>query len=51
MSAISHKNPPKPCAIVIFGANGDGNLMLADDAVNITEEVKGYVNERFKGQP
>jgi outer membrane protein len=35
----------------IFGANGDGNLMFADDAVNITEEVKGYVNERFKGQP
>jgi outer membrane protein len=35
----------------IFGANGDGALMFADDAVNITEELKGYVNERFKGQP
>ncbi len=23
MSTLSHKNPPPPCAIVIFGANGD----------------------------
>ncbi|HWA68459.1 MAG TPA: glucose-6-phosphate dehydrogenase [Rhizomicrobium sp.] len=23
MSALSHKSPPPPCAIVIFGANGD----------------------------
>src|SRR5688572_2319878 len=23
MSILSHKNPPPPCAIVIFGANGD----------------------------
>ena len=23
MSALSHSNPPPPCAIVIFGANGD----------------------------
>ena len=23
MSMISHKAPPPPCAIVIFGANGD----------------------------
>jgi outer membrane protein len=35
----------------IFGANGDGALLFADDAVNITDDVKGYVNERFKGQP
>ena len=35
----------------IFGANGDGALLFADDAVNITEDVKGYVNDRYKGQP
>ncbi len=23
MTAVSHKSPPPPCAIVIFGANGD----------------------------
>ena len=23
MSMLSHKSPPPPCAIVIFGANGD----------------------------
>src|SRR5579872_1141653 len=23
MSTLSHKSPPPPCAIVIFGANGD----------------------------
>ena len=23
MAAASHKEPPPPCAIVIFGANGD----------------------------
>lgn len=35
----------------IFGANGDGALMFADDAVNITDDVQTYVNERYKGQP
>jgi outer membrane protein len=35
----------------IFGATGDGALMFADDAVNITDDVKGYVNDRYKGQP
>ncbi len=34
----------------IFGASGDGALMYADDAVNITTEVNGYVNERFNGK-
>lgn len=34
----------------IFGASGDGALMYADDAVNITEEVNGYVNERYNGK-
>jgi outer membrane protein len=35
----------------IFGASGDGALMYANDAVNITDEVNGYVNERFQGKP
>lgn len=35
----------------IFGANGDGALMFADDAVNITDDVSAYVNTRFNGQP
>lgn len=35
----------------IFGANGDGALMFADDTENITDEVASYVNNRFNGQP
>ncbi len=34
----------------IFGANADGSLMYADEAVNITEALKQYVNERYKGK-
>lgn len=34
----------------IFGASGDGALMYADDAVNITDDVNGYVNERYTGK-
>lgn len=34
----------------IFGANGDGALMFADDAVNITDDLQAFVNQRFKGQ-
>ncbi len=33
----------------IFGADGSGILMHADDSKNITEEVTGYINERYKG--
>ena len=33
----------------IFGATGDGSLMYAEDAVNITEEVSSYVNEHYNG--
>lgn len=33
----------------VFGTNGQGNLMYANDASNITEEVKEYVNRRFSG--
>lgn len=35
---------------IIFGADGSGNLMYAKDALNITDEVKKYVNQRYKGK-
>lgn len=47
MKDFGHQNEYR----YIFGATGDGALMFADDAVNITVEVQGYVNDRFKGQP
>jgi outer membrane protein len=31
----------------IFGASGDGNLMYADDAQNITKPVIEYINEKY----
>jgi outer membrane protein len=34
----------------IFGAEGSGALMYADDAVNVTETMITYVNQRYKGQ-
>ena len=33
----------------IFGANGDGSLMYADETADITEEIITYVNERYAG--
>lgn len=35
---------------VIYGANADGNLMYADETLNITEEVKKFINEKYNGQ-
>lgn len=32
----------------IFGASGDGSLMYADDARNITSEVIPYINARYE---
>lgn len=32
----------------IFGATGDGGIMYAGEALNITNEMKVYVNERYK---
>jgi outer membrane protein len=32
----------------IFGATGDGNLMYANDANDITDEVITYINARYK---
>jgi outer membrane protein len=33
----------------IFGAEGSGALMYADDSDNITEQMVAYVNNRYKG--
>lgn len=34
---------------IVFGANGDGGIMYGDQAVNVTEELKEYANEKFNG--
>jgi len=33
----------------IFGATGDGNLMYAGDAHNVTEDFIQYLNEKYDG--
>ena len=33
----------------IFGADGSGFLLHSLDAENITKELKGYINNRYKG--
>lgn len=33
----------------IFGADGSGFLMFSAEQKNITEEVKKYINDRYKG--
>jgi outer membrane protein len=34
----------------IFGVNGEGTLMYADEAENITNELRQYVKDRFNGK-
>ena len=34
---------------IIFGADGDGNIMYAKDMLNVTEEVTIYCNQKYKG--
>jgi outer membrane protein len=34
---------------LILGADGNGTLMYADDALNISEEITTYINNRYKG--
>ncbi|OFY82809.1 MAG: hypothetical protein A3F72_01620 [Bacteroidetes bacterium RIFCSPLOWO2_12_FULL_35_15] len=34
----------------IFGADGSGFLMFSSETKNITEEVKNYINDRYKGK-
>lgn len=36
--------------VFIYGATGDGTLMYADQAYDITEEVIQYINERYEGK-
>lgn len=33
----------------IFGVNGEGTLMYADEAENITKDIQQYVNDKFHG--
>jgi outer membrane protein len=33
----------------IFGTDGSGNLMYADETESITNDVIAYINERYKG--
>jgi outer membrane protein len=34
----------------VFGANGQGNIMYANEDENITQEAIAYVNARYNGQ-
>jgi outer membrane protein len=34
---------------ILFGANGQGNIMYADDSRDLTKEVTEYINERYNG--
>ena len=34
----------------IFGADGQGKLMYANEARDVTEELQAYVNSRFSGE-
>ncbi len=35
---------------IIYGANGTGNVLYADEALNITDEVIKYINNRYHGK-
>jgi len=34
----------------ILGADGSGTLMFAKESINVTEEVKSYIDERYNGK-
>jgi outer membrane protein len=34
----------------IYGANGDGAIMYANEALNITNEITKYINDRYEGK-
>lgn len=34
----------------ILGAEGIGTVMYSDEAKNITKELSGYINEKYKGE-
>ncbi len=33
----------------IFGADGSGNLMYADETLNISDDISAYINNKYKG--
>ncbi|MBT1708772.1 OmpH family outer membrane protein [Fulvivirgaceae bacterium PWU5] len=33
----------------IFGATGDGNLMFAGDAYDVTDDIIDYINQKYEG--
>lgn len=35
---------------LIFGAEGSGTLMYAEETLNLTEELQSYINERYLGK-
>lgn len=35
---------------VIFGAGGDGNIMYAEESINVTSEVVEYCNNKYNGK-
>lgn len=35
---------------IIFGTQGSGNIMYAEDAVNVTSEVLKYANSKYEGE-
>jgi outer membrane protein len=35
---------------IIFGSQGNGNLMYADSLINITDDVLKYCNEKYEGK-
>ena len=34
---------------IVFGTNGNGNIMFADDALDITNDVLEYSNSKYEG--
>jgi outer membrane protein len=34
---------------LILGADGNGTLMYANEKMNISEEIIGYINDKYKG--
>lgn len=35
---------------MILGVSGKGNVLYADDALNVTEELVQYINEKYEGE-
>lgn len=35
---------------IVFGANGDGSLMYAEDGIDITNEIILFINKKYRGE-